>query len=166
MQRLALVGTVLIPVLTISTFLWPNRYHLVDISQAQLGAPLTDQVPFDDRLYALLVFSVPTGFAIWALLAVARLFGLFARGDVFSVPALRALSQIATALFFNVFASVFVKMPISFLLTRDNPPGHRFMSLGIAPSDLLVLFLAGTALIIARVMSEAHKVADDNASFV
>jgi uncharacterized membrane protein YraQ (UPF0718 family) len=166
MQGLSLAGIVFLPVLTVTTFLWPNRYHLVDVAQAQLGAPLTDQVPFDDRFYALLVFSIPTAFAIWALFAAARLFALFAKGEVFSRLALQSLNNVALALFFNAVASILVKPPISFLLTRDNPPGHRLMSLGIAPGDVLVLFLAGTALVIARVMTEARNVADENASFV
>ncbi|HMI97799.1 MAG TPA: DUF2975 domain-containing protein [Micropepsaceae bacterium] len=166
MQGLSLAGTILLPALTVTTFLWPNRYHLVDVAQAQLGAPLNDQVPFDDRLHALLVFSIPTAFAIWALFALARLFALFAKGEVFSRPALQSLNSVATALLFNAIASILVKPPISFLLTHANPPGHRMMSLGIAPRDLLILFLAGTALVIARVMTEARNVADENASFV
>jgi hypothetical protein len=79
---------------------------------------------------------------------------------------LRALSSVTTALFWNVVAAFVVQAPITYLISMHNPPGHRFISLGFGSDDVEMLFLAGVTFVIARVMAEARRVAEENAGFV
>ena len=73
---------------------------------------------------------------------------------------------VANALFLGVLAEFVMEAPISFLLTWYLGPNHRSISLSFGTNDAAWLFIAGTVLVIARVMAEARRVADENAAFV
>jgi hypothetical protein len=59
-----------------------------------------------------------------------------------------------------------MQAPLTYLISMHNPPGHRFMSIGFGSDDVDMLFLAGVTFVIARVMAEARRVAEENAGFV
>ncbi len=165
MAWLSAAGVVIVPLVTIAIFLFPSVAAVMDISMSHLSAPLTSAVPLANRVGALLCEIVPLAIAVWGLLALTRLFRLFASGEVFSAASLQALSQVAAALFWNVVAAFLAEAPISYFLTEASP-AHRAISLTLGTGDVEVLFLAGVALVIARVMAEAARMADENASFV
>jgi hypothetical protein len=166
MAWLSMAAVAIIPLVTAAIFLFPDATAIMDVRFSHLGAPLTSAVPLANRVGALLCEIVPVAIAVWGLLALTRLFRLFAKGEVFSAAALKALSQVAAALFWNVLASFIAQAPISYFLTAANPPGQGNISLSLGSDDVEVLFLAGVALVIARVMAEARHMADENASFV
>ncbi|MBI3677934.1 MAG: DUF2975 domain-containing protein [Proteobacteria bacterium] len=166
MAALALAGAALTPLVTVLVFVFPEQTRALDIQMNHLGAPLMGTTPLDARLLALLCEAVPTAFATWALIALVRLFGCFATGEIFSARPLKHLSQVTLALFANVLSSFIAEAPISYLLTHSNPPGHRYSSLSLGSEDVQLLFLVGVAFVIARVMAEARRMADENESFV
>ena len=165
MTWLSAAGVMIVPLITAVLFLFPDVAQVLDIHISHLGAPLTSAAPLANRVGALLCEIVPLAIAVWGLLALTRLFNLFAKGEVFSTPALRALSQVTAALFWSVLVSFIAQAPISYFLTRTGS-GHPEISLTFGSDDVEVLFLAGVALVIARVMAEAARMADENASFV
>ncbi len=65
-----------------------------------------------------------------------------------------------------MIANFVVQAPISLALTWSLGHGHRAISLGFGSGDVSTLFMAGVVLVIARVMTEALRVADENAAFV
>jgi hypothetical protein len=132
-----------------------------DINVLQL---LNGAIPFGDRFLALACYAIPTGFAVWGLLGLAWLFRSFAGGAIFSGAALRAVNRITAALWLNVTTSFVAQLPISYFLTRDYPGHHGALSLGVA--DFVLLFLAAGTYIMGRIMREAKRTADENASFV
>jgi len=102
--------------------------------------------------------------AVWGLVSLARLFRSFAGRDVFSGATLTALHRIAIALALNVLTSFVAQIPISHFLTRDYPGHHGALGFGIA--DFVLLFVAGATYVMARIMAEAKRVAEENASIV
>jgi hypothetical protein len=84
---------------------------------------------------------------------------------VFSTPTLRALRQVTEVLFWSVLASSISQAPVSYFLTQVGS-GHPEFSLNLGSDNVEVLFLASMALVIARVMTEAARMADENVSFV
>ena len=166
MAGLSLAGAFLNLLAPILVFLFPAQASQFNLSLGHLGAPLTDKVPLDDRLLALGCQLVPAAIASFGLVALARLFRLFAKGSVFSRGAMRALNQVALALFANDIAAIVVQLPTSYFLSHFNPPGHRILSLGLGTDDLEGLFLAGAVLVIASVMAEARRIAADHAEIV
>lgn len=166
MAWLSLTGTVLAPAVTALCFIWPVSTIGLDIRFSHIDAASMAGVPLNDRLLALIFALIPALIATWGLVSLARLFQAFTRSEIFSLPALRALSNVTSALFWNVIAGFVTQAPVTFLLTMHNGPGHRAISLGLGSDDVEMLFLAGVAFVIARVMAEARRVAEENAGFV
>jgi hypothetical protein len=166
MAWLSLFGMIVIPALVTAIFLHPDTTQFLMFRFDHLGADLTSQIPLSYRVGALICEAVPIGFTVWALWSLRQLFSNYANGLVFSAEPLRHLNNVATALFLGVLANFVMEAPISYLLSLHNPPGHREVSLSFGSGDAVWLFIAGTVLVIARVMGEARRVADENAAFV
>ena len=166
MAWLSTIGFVLQPVIVVYIFIDPTHSRWMMFNIDHLGAALTAQVPLAGRILAMAGALAVTGFTMWALWSLRRLFLLYARGRVFSRDALSALNHVAVALFASVIVGFVMQVPISLALTWYRGSGHRQMSLGFGSDDVATLFMAGAVLVIARVMAEARRVADENESFV
>jgi hypothetical protein len=166
MSVLSLLGLALLPALVVWSFLDPAGTRFLMLHMNHVGDGLSASVPLDARLEALGLALVPVGFAVWALWSLARLFACYARGSVFGAEPLRHLSNVAVALFWSVLADFLAQAPITALLSWHLGPHHRTISLSIGSDDVSRLFIAGAVLVIARVMAEARRVADENAGFV
>jgi hypothetical protein len=166
MAWLSTLGFVLLPICVAYSFLAPDQSKWLMFNYDHKGAELTTAVPILFRTIALLCALASTVFSMWALWALRRLFLLYARGSVFSLEALTALNHVAVALFASVIVAFAMQAPISVALTWSLGPHHREMSLSFGSNDVATLFMAGVVLVIARVMAEAQRVADENAKFV
>jgi Protein of unknown function (DUF2975) len=157
---------VLIPAVTIYAFVLPERSRWLMLDFDHLGAALNSAVPLNYRLAAMVCELFAASFTMWALWSLRRLFLLYSAGEVFSPAALRALNRVAWALVGGVIASFIMQGPISAALSWPLGPGHRAISLAFGSGDVSTLFTAGVVLVVARVMTEALRVADENAKFV
>ncbi|HTT99409.1 MAG TPA: DUF2975 domain-containing protein [Rhizomicrobium sp.] len=166
MSVLSLLGMIVIPALVIAIFLHPATTQFLMFRLDHLGADLNETIPLQFRVGALGCELVPLGCTVWAMWSLRQLFANYAEGRVFSQEPLRYLNNVANALFLGVLTDFLMGAPISYLLTLHNPVGHREVSLSFGTSDAAWLFIAGTVLVIARVMGEARRVADENAAFV
>ncbi len=161
-------AVLVVPLGTAFMFLAPQWARPLGLDVDRHGlSHLTQAVPLLDRAFALASAMIPAAIATFGLVALTRLLLLFNRGQVFGYDALRTFGQITAALFWNVLAAFLMEAPISYFLTRDHPPGqHGELQLTIGSDDVQVLFLAGVAWVVSRVMAEARRVADENAGFV
>jgi len=166
MAWLSICGFFVLPACVIYAFLEPDNSRWLMMHFNHGGESMTGATPLEFRLAALACALVPTAFTMWALWSLRRLFLLYAAGSVFSHEALSALNQVAVALFASVIVSFISGAPITALLSWPNGPHHREISLSFGSDDVATLFIACTVLVIARVMAEAQRVADENAKFV
>lgn len=166
MARLSLLGAIVYAAGECLVFLAPNIGRALDIEIHHTGADITTAIPFAYRLAALVVDLIPTALVVWALIELYRLFQHYAKGEVFSVAALGNLNRVAALMFWQVLVSFIAGAPVSYILSLYRGAGHREISLGLGSNDLAFLFMAGVVLVIARVMAEARRMADENESFV
>jgi hypothetical protein len=166
MAALSVLGMAALPVLVAVTFLYPDNTQWLMFNMSHTGETLSAAIPIHDRIEALACEIVPVGLVLWALWSLAQAFARYAGGDVFSAEPLRHLYNVARALFLFVLADFVMQAPVSYLLTYWHGPGHREISLSFGTDDVARLFVAGAVLVIARVMAEARRVADENAGFV
>ena len=166
MAWLSTIGFVILPLVLAYAFLDPDHSRWMMFTYEHGGVDLSSEQPLQFRLIALVCALVSTGFTMWALWSLRRLFILYARGSVFSAEALAALNHVAVALFASVVVAFAMQAPISLALTWPRGVHHREISLSFGSGDVGTLFMAGVVLVIARVMAEAQRVADENAKFV
>ena len=166
MAWLATFGLVAWPAMTVAAFLWPGSTDSLMFGADNLGALLNASVPAAFRVAALAFSLGAELFTVWALWSLRKLLLLYARSEVFSPRALKLLNDIAVAMFAGVITGFAVQAPITLLLSWPLGPDHRQISLGFGSGDAATLFCAGVVLVIARVMVEARRLADENAKFV
>ena len=166
MAWVATIGAVLSPLIDAFAYVAPSAYRALSLSVDHMGGMLNDAVPLPYRLAALAFSLGAEAFTVWALWSLRVLFLRYAAGEVFSPAALKALNNVAVALFASVIVGFVVHAPISVLLTWPLGAGHRALSLDVGSDDAVTAFIAGTVLVIARVMNEAGRLADENAKFV
>jgi hypothetical protein len=157
MAVLATLGIIVVPAIVAAIFLYPGATNSLMLNISHVGG---------HRIDALFFEALPIGLTVWALWSLRQLFSNYGDGRVFSAEPLKHLDHVATALFLGVLADSVMEVPVTYLLTLHNPPGHREISLSFGSNDVVWLFIAGTVLVIARVMGEARRVADENAAFV
>jgi len=166
MSVLSLIGMALIPAVVSFVFLDPGGAQFLMFNISHVGDALVSAVPLAYRAAALAVELVPVGLAMWSLWSLSRVFAHYAQGRVFGAAPLRHLNNVAVALFLGVVADFLAQAPITALLSWHLGPHHRHVSLSFGSDDVSRLFIAGAVLVIARVMEEARRVADENAGFV
>ena len=166
MAWLATIGMIASPLVLALAYIVPGSRAGLMFDADGMGSALNDAVPLPYRLAAL-VFSLGGEiFTVWALWSLRTLFFIYAKGEVFSQRAFKLLNDVAVALFAGVIVSFVMHAPISLLLTWPLGTGHQAISLNFGTADVVTLFSAGVVLVIARVMIEASRLADENAKFV
>ncbi|HEY4944127.1 MAG TPA: DUF2975 domain-containing protein [Rhizomicrobium sp.] len=164
MAWLATIGVVLTPLGDAVVYLWPGTRSGLNLNADHMDGLLSEAVPLPYRLGALVFSLAAVTLTVWALWSLRGLFLHYARGAVFTPTALRLLNNVAVALFASVVATFAMHAPISLILSLGIHKPQ--ISLDFGSGDLATLFTAGVVLVIARVMNEAGRIAEENAKFV
>ncbi|HEY2256824.1 MAG TPA: DUF2975 domain-containing protein [Variovorax sp.] len=124
--------------------------------------------PTDDptRWRTALVSLLPVSGGLYALRQLWRLFDEYGHGRVFGATAQEALARFAWAVLLLALLLPVARSLMSMAYSLGNPPGQRFVTIGIEWFDGLHLLFGAVLVTIARVMAEARRLADDNAGFV
>ena len=109
---------------------------------------------------------IPTGVLIYGMARLRRLFHLYQTGDIFSADAARCLKQFAITVMLQAVLGPIASAAHSVIVTFHNPPGERMLSLSLGSGEFAALLLGGLLLVIAWIMGESSRVADENRQFV
>ena len=139
-------------------------FHLVIQYTLPGGLTVSQATPFGYRMAIFGIALLPIGLTVWMLLSLFRLFRLFTQGCVFDAKALSLIGRVASLLFAMVLAEIVTQPAILYLLGRAV--GQLRLGYVITGDELPRLFAAGAVVVIARVMAEARRIADENAKFV
>jgi len=169
MAWLSLSAALLVAITMTVGILYPVEIHQHGLHLAiQLvlpnGLTVSQATPFVYRIAIFGVALLPTGLTVWMLLSLFRLFRLFSFGRVFDAETLAVVSRVASLLFAMVLAEIMAQPAILDLLGRAV--GQLQLGYLITGDELPRLFAAGAVVVIARVMAEARRIADENAKFV
>lgn len=163
-RSLVLLGALALA--TVPFWLWSSPERVREAAQSAVGraAPLT----LDERaLWWNGLAGLPAVllgfFLLWQLW---RLFGEYGKGRVFSRHAVRHLRRFALGVMGLAVLAPLTRTLSMLALTWGNPPGQRQLVLSFSSDDYFRLLLAAVLLAIAAVMSEAVRVAEENAEFV
>jgi hypothetical protein len=112
------------------------------------------------------VMMVPIGIMMFGLWNLRQLFVGFGAGRIFTIENTRALRIFAWCAMAVIIVQFFTDGLLSFVLTLSNPPGQRVLALSLSTEQLVALFVGAVFVVIARVLEEGRKLADDNASIL
>ncbi|MEO8315329.1 MAG: hypothetical protein ABI645_11095 [Pseudomonadota bacterium] len=118
------------------------------------------------RICIGVVATIPSLCQGYGLFSVRRCFQSFARGEYFTLEAVKGLRGFAAGLFFSLVADLLSKPLLSFVATLNSGPGEHEVSAGVSTDQALTLLFAGILWQIAGAMTSAKRLAEENAGFV
>jgi len=92
-----------------------------------------------------------------ALATMAGLFGAFARGEVFTDFAARAIRRVGLMLVVGAVLKVVAGAARSVVVTYTNPPGERMLAVSVGSEEALLVLLGGLLVVIGQAMAEAAR---------
>lgn len=123
-------------------------------------------LPVLTRVLAFLVDMIPMGVILYGLRKLEGLFRLYEKGMIFTEQNVQYFRSLGRALIVWVGCDVVRNSLLSIVLTLDNPPGHRVVTVGLGSADFAAVFVGIVVLIISWVMDEGRKIQEDQALIV
>ena len=165
MEIVTSVGIALVAILTIAAVLiqdWTRNIALAKLGHFGMTLPIT---PLGQAV-AGIVLVISVGVMIYGLFAARRMFGEFARGEVFTERAARHLQTFAATVLAQAPLGPLTAAGFSAALSLGNPPGQRAITIAFSINDYFALIVGGVLFAAATVMREAAHLADENKGFV
>jgi hypothetical protein len=150
--------------------LWFNFEALGQGMPDRLGIPREYDVPLAltsvQIALGLAVMMVPIAIMMVGLWNLRQLFVRFGEGRVFTIENTRHLRIFAWSTLAVIVAQFFANGLLAVVLTLNNPPGQRVLALSLSTEHIIALFVGFVFVVIARVLEEGRKLADDNATIL
>jgi predicted PurR-regulated permease PerM len=130
--------------------------------------PSNIQAPLQDwqRLVGALLTCIPVALMLRGLWEARLCFKQFAHGHIFTEQAARRLRSFAGWTMTSSLASILIVPLLSIVLTFNNTPGTRQISVGIGTDHVFTLLFAAMVWVMAAVISQGQALAEENASFI
>ncbi|WP_282605873.1 DUF2975 domain-containing protein [Pelagibius sp. Alg239-R121] len=175
LNRIQRAGRVMSGLCLLIIFALPLILALVWTNLEHLGPEVLAQLPSQVRFEALGPGTLLLGFAInllpvivliYGLIQLRRLFTSYSQGIIFSSEQAGRLRKFALASILSVCVQILSNSLLSVVLTFNNPPGNRQLAVSLSSDQLGTIFLGAVFLVIAWIMGEASRIAEDNAQIV
>ena len=118
------------------------------------------------RAGMIALMALPLAIVLFGLWHVRLLFGSYERGEIFTGAAARHIRLVGLAMAVNAVVSVFAHTLGSVLLTYDNGPGTRQVSISLGSDQYMLLLTGGLLIVIGWIMGEAARLSDEHRQIV
>lgn len=118
------------------------------------------------RALAFLAVMIPGTISLYGLMALRRLFEAYRQGAIFAAGNAVHLRAFAVCVVVAAIAKIVIVPLLSVVLSWHNPPGMRALNIAIGSDDIAALFAGLLFLVVAWIMAEAQRLAEDNAQIV
>ena len=115
-------------------------------------------------IHAVIILGLAAQFAIG--LAMFRLFHVFQYEDVFGDKVLKTLRFLGLTIFISAIWSLIQPTLVPLLMTLDNPPGARTVSVALSSNTLILMITGAMVMIVGQVMMVGAEAVDENRQFV
>lgn len=146
------------PLPVVASWMQGDGHHLMALLHGEFTAAV--------RWRLVAVTAVPVALALASLWQLWCLFGLYGRGEVFGAPAAQRLRRFSWMALVVAVAQPVSDVLMSVAISLDNPRGERMVQVMLSTNDYALLLLALVFVALARVMSEATRLAEENEQFV
>lgn len=114
------------------------------------------------RILAFIVSLIPCIIILYGLRQLICLFKQYEKNNIFTRENTHRYKKLSYTLFAWVISQPVYCALISLVLSINNPPGHRVISISLGAIDVVALISGTIVLLIASVMDEAHKISDES----
>jgi hypothetical protein len=132
----------------------------------ELPVVVNQSLPLKTLLLAFLVSLIPASVAIYGVINLKILFGLYEKAIVFSERNVKCFRRLGYALISWVIANLIFVVLISIVLTFNNSSGDRMIVAQFGVSDIGTLIIGAIVVLVSWVMHEASKLEEEQATTV
>lgn len=162
-RLLCLLGVVVIG--TLPFIFWAQPGWVADWASQQANINKV-QLDLGSRLWGMAATLLPASVSLFSLWQMWSLFGCFAQGELLARRPASHLRRLGFGLCVLAAAQPLGHTLAILALTWGNPKGERQLWFGLSSDHYLALLFGLLLLALAQVLSEAARVADENAEFV
>ena len=98
--------------------------------------------------------------------AMRALFGLYREGQIFTPKNCACLRHLGYAMLAWLPLGMVFDAMLSVAVTMNNPPGQRYLAVGLHTMDVVVFLIGAVFVVLAWVMGEGARLAEEQARFV
>lgn len=109
---------------------------------------------------------IPLLILVFGLWQVRRFFRLYGENDLFPAEAGRYLRNFGIVLLVLVPIGIVTSSAASVLFSLHKPEGQKQLSIGVSSSEIFVLIVGALFMMIGRILSEAHRLAEESRQIV
>src|SRR5262249_17910566 len=102
----------------------------------------------------------------YSMMQLAGLLNLAANGAVFSAPAANYLRRSGLWLLITTLSGKVMPLLAQLLNVWVSRPAHGSISLGASSNDVWNIFLSALFMLVARVLADAYRIAEENRQIV
>ncbi|WP_259779568.1 DUF2975 domain-containing protein [Aestuariispira ectoiniformans] len=158
------LGIIALPLMEAAV--WLNADWLKETDAfADLGLSYAD-LSLLRRVGALAISMVPVLILIYGLWRLVLLFSAYAAGRIFDTETAGHLKAFSICVLLNAIVEIMSTTALTAYLTFDRPEGERMVSVTVSDQEFGVLLMGGLLLVVAWVLGEGAKLADENRQFV
>lgn len=103
---------------------------------------------------------------LYGLWQIRSFFQLYRANDVFPAAAGRYLRNFGITLLVLVPVGIITQTTASVLFSLHQPEGSRQLAISVSSSEIFVLVIGALVMMIGRILTEAHRLAEENRQFV
>jgi hypothetical protein len=111
----------------------------------------------------LLVTLAPVGLQMALFWYLARLFGLYQQGAIFTIESVGCLRRVGAFLLIGAIVQPFHGALVTLVLTMNNPAGQHMITLGLSGDPIGKAMTALVVFLISWIMDEGRKLQEDQA---
>lgn len=165
MMTFCLIAMIAIPLLSLWVWLDFNSFASSVAANSKLFLR-PETITMSQRVLAFITHILPVLVLLLGINYLRHLFGLYRQAIFFSADNTRCWYRFAVLLFLSTLIQPIKHALLSIILTWNNPPGQKALSVSFGSAELSALFVSGILLLVAWVMREGHRLARENAEFV
>lgn len=122
---------------------------------------ITYPLDANTKLLAFMVDMLPTIVELLVLYFLIKLFGLYEKGEIFSLKNVRYIRNVGYALLINELLRPVRQFLLGFILTWHNPPGQKIALMTISGTNVGIILTALIIILISWIMAEGYKLQEE-----
>ena len=160
------VFLITVPVITVLFWLFYNEMpeNLVAVST---GLPSDFPIPATldgtQQILGFVVSLLQLSANLLAIVTIMRLLKLYRVGQIFSATHVMYFKRLGYLLIFYDIAGIIQTTALGFVMTMNNPPGQRMLTIGMSSDDITLFVVAAIVLMLSWVMDEGRRQAEEQA---
>lgn len=142
------------------------EWNGIKIQSIPSGIKMLHAFNLETRLLGLSISMIPTIIHMLILYFLFKLFGLYEKGEIFSIVNVKYIKNIGYLMLLDQLVNPIYQLFISVAMTWQNPKGQGVASITMDQTNIATMIAAVLIILISWIMAEGCKLREEQALIV